>query len=175
MLNRTQSFQNCRETDVPGYNDCPNFIIPSRRHTGTGMKKAASNSQIDTFGSTKVATAPPPIMRRRVTSHGITLSEGASTSPEPCKPKSEIWHELDAVLARDTKLSPAEFLYYKNKLLAGVDKTLDQEHGRQLMGQALASLQDKEKVYKLLADWMMADTSTSTWIPSLRKIVANLK
>ncbi|SCU93103.1 LANO_0E03004g1_1 [Lachancea nothofagi CBS 11611] len=172
MLNRTQSFQNCKETDVPGYNDCPLFLYPPKRTTGE--KNAVPSSQIDTYGGTKAATAPPPPMKWRSSSQNSSISVSSTGPQVTCKEKSDILLEIDAVLARDSKLSPTEFQYYKSKIVANIDKSLDHEHGRQTMSEILASLEEKEKVYKLLTEWMMSDTATGKWCPSFRKIISNL-
>lgn len=160
MLNRTQSFQNCKETDVPGYNDCPNFIYPSK---GSGSRKARFSIE-DTCGNTKAATAPPPSIKRKVSSQ---------TEKVPCQDKDEILRHLNELLARNSGLSPAEFQYYKKKVLANVDQSLEHEHGRHVVGEALNSLPDKEQVKKIVTEWMMSDTTASKWCPSFLKIVSN--
>ncbi|SCU99054.1 LAFA_0G21704g1_1 [Lachancea sp. 'fantastica'] len=173
MLDRTKSFQNCRETDVPGYNDCPSFVYPAKR--GTGSKQTMVNGQIDTFGSTQAASAPPPpTIRKRTSSHNSSVCKVAPQETL-CMDKDEILHEIDNLLARESKLPAAELEYHQKKFRANFGQVLEQDHGRQLMNEVLASLQDESKVHKILTQWMMSDSTVNKWCPSLRKILCNLQ
>ncbi|CEP62502.1 Add37p LALA0_S05e07074g [Lachancea lanzarotensis] len=170
MLDRTRSFQNCRETDVPGYNDCPSLVYPVNR--GAGTKQTMVNGQIDTFGSTQVASVPPPPIGKRSSSR----SSSAIKVPQALhKNKDEILQEIDSIFARKSKLSPVELEYHQKKFRANFGQTLEHEHGKQLMNEVLASLEDDSKVHKILTQWMMSDSTINKWCPSLRKIMCNLQ
>lgn len=162
MLNRTQSFQNCRETDVPGYNDCPNFIYPSKG--ASGARKARFSVE-DTCGNTKPAVAPPPPVRR------VKSQQETAT---PFKGKSELLEELDRLFACNSNLPPAEFQYHKNKVLTNIDQSLSHDHGCQVMSRAMTCIGEKEQLKKVIMEWMMSDTSTSKWCPSFLKIAGNV-
>ncbi|SCU81001.1 LAME_0B05292g1_1 [Lachancea meyersii CBS 8951] len=173
MLDRTKSFQNCRETDIPGYNDCPSFVYSVKR--GTGSQQTIVGGQVDTFGSTKKASAPPPPIRSRVSGRNSSTTELSSSTKAPYKEKGEIMQEIDSVLTMESKLPLAELEYHRSKFLANFGQTLDHEHGRQLMSGVLELLYDESKINKALTQWMMSDTSTSKWCPSFRKIVSNVQ
>ncbi|CCH62098.1 hypothetical protein TBLA_0G01540 [Henningerozyma blattae CBS 6284] len=88
-----KSFQNCSESDVKGYNDCPEFLfnLPTRSRSSTNLNKKRSISinfdtlNSDTFGNIRPAmTPPPPRTFKRVSSTGSSiLSQVPAPYPTP--------------------------------------------------------------------------------------------
>ncbi|KAH3903511.1 Add37p SCDLUD_001152 [Saccharomycodes ludwigii] len=70
--NVIQNFQNCRESDVKGYNDCPTFLLDlnnTRSKKGSYVKRKQKSSLVsarilhdvkDTFRSAKIVDVVPP-------------------------------------------------------------------------------------------------------------------
>ncbi|SCW00406.1 LAFE_0C03488g1_1 [Lachancea fermentati] len=164
MLNRTKSFQDCKETEVPGYNDCPNLLFRVN-----SSKRSVSSNQVDTYGNTKPAAAPPPSIKRSIATKATELP-----SKSIVKTKEEVMTEIQALLNRETKLSPGEFEFYKRKFMTNISKSLENEHTRLTLAEILSHISEKDQAKKLITGWMVSDTSISSWCPAFRKIVENV-
>lgn len=181
-MKRTQSFQNCKETDIPGYNDCPSFMYPGTLGSApTGLVAQA----VDRSGNTRVATAPPPAMKRQVSAklsaklnrtNGSTTPAAGSTaalSAVPLLDKDELCRRYEALVSGGSRLSEKEFAFYKKKVDLQWPLVVEQEGSRVALSEIFGNAGDARKVSELFQRWMLADVSVHSWCPSLRKLVEN--
>ncbi|CDO93674.1 unnamed protein product [Kluyveromyces dobzhanskii CBS 2104] len=165
-LNRNKSFQNCRETDIPSYNDCPSFIYPG---SASVASKRMVSRVVDTSGNTKTATAPPPSMKRKVSEKLRKTDE--ATSSVVVLGKQELSQKYQWITALPSKLPDKEFSFYKSKVDKVLDDVLESAATRYALSEIFESLDDSEKVSAVMTKWMLSDVSVNSWCPSLRKIV----
>ncbi|SCU83296.1 LAMI_0C02696g1_1 [Lachancea mirantina] len=170
MLDRTSSFQDCREADVPGYNDCPTFVFQTGKPRTA--RKLLLTSVVDTYGNTKKADQPPPSIGRN---QGNKKHEPMDEMECEANEKNVI-QMLDDLLARESRLPAQEFEFYKKKLLKNVDKSLEDRNCASNLVEVLSSVDtDTEGTKRLLSRWMMADASIGNWCSALRKLIENVK
>ena len=143
-LSRARSFQNCNEADIPGYNDCPNLLFHSS--SSIAPKRIVSNV-VDVSGNTRVATAPPPVMKRKV-SEKLRNSE-LSNADVRILSKDELMSELNSLVARGSKLKEKEFSYYKGKVEKNFELCLDHENTRSVLTKIFDNLNDERTVSDL--------------------------
>lgn len=110
-LDRTKSYQNCKETDVPGYNDCPIFLFDVSKKA-PGKDKIVSTNGSDVYASAKQQTSmpPPPIGLKRKTTKSL---------PQTCNTPSKA-KATPALSSNDTE--PVQ----ENSTLASDQETLEQ-------------------------------------------------
>lgn len=179
MINRTKSFQNCTEADVPGYNDCPLFLLQGNKKSTTKRTRIIPNA-VDICGNIKAATVPPPPMKRVVSSNTpvnetILMTPSADTSSSStASSKEQLMDSVRELLSKETRLPPQEFKFYKNKVISNIETSLNTEQTRSVMSQVFDALEDKDKVKALLIDWIATDTTVGSWCPAFRKIVENI-
>lgn len=191
MSTSSKSFQNCTEADVPGYNDCPTFLFQVSNKKNASSTSLASNSTLsstnniittkvrDTYGNTKTAVAPPPMISKRKIS--IPSTEPASTTAEDSVKittltKDEILSKVEELSSRESKLSEKEFTFYLNKVKNNMGKSLDNQSTVATLSQFFEIFQnERTQAKKLLTQWMISDTSIGTWCPAFIKIIDNIK
>ncbi|CAH00557.1 Add37p [Kluyveromyces lactis] len=167
-MNRTRSFQNCRETEIPGYNDCPSFIYPGA--ASIAPKRIVSQS-VDTSGNTRMATVPPPSMKRKV-SEKLRSTESLDTSIVALS-KQELSDKYQWITSLPSNLQDKEFSFYKTKVDKVLENVLENEGTRYALSEIFANLNDSKRVTDLITKWMLSDMSVNSWCPSFRKLIEN--
>lgn len=161
VFNMNKSFQNCNESDVPGYNDCPLFL---------SSKKGKMESHFrDVSGNIKAVSVPPPKVAKRYISSFKTDLESREIS---CS-KNQLINSFYRLLSLKTKLRDEEFQFYRKKVVPKIYQAMEKEHTLYMLREIFDSLDDKPKVNKLLAEWIIKDPTVNSWCPSFRKLVSN--
>lgn len=169
----SKSYQNCAETEVPGYNDCPSFLFMPNRPSSKRKQHRVISDHISTIGptdsssSTNLATAPPPIFRKGP--HEIrNQKDKNSTAPLS---KEEILNKVNELYDFESKLVTKEFEFYKKKVDNNLISSLENDSTRVVMTRFfLEANSDKTKASKTLKAWMSSDVSVINWCPAFLKI-----
>lgn len=159
----SKSYQNCTETEVPGYNDCPSFLFLPHKPAARRKQRVVSQP-LDTATAvqTHTDTSAPPIARHRklhVESQAIKLLN-----------KEEILHRVDELYALTSSLLSNEFEFYKSKVDKNLVVSLDNVSTRQVMTRFFNEAHDKPKASNTLRAWMSSDVSVINWCPAFLKI-----
>ncbi|AMD21412.1 HER133Wp [Eremothecium sinecaudum] len=161
-----KSFQNCSEADVPGYNDCPTFLLSNRAvsiRTNRG-----SNGVLDRYGNVKKRTSS-----QLPATHPIK-DEVKDEEVKPPKSKQVLMERINELLNRPSKMPETEYTFYKTKVLNNISLHLDQETSLVLMTQFFEFIpHNVDKAKDILIKWMVSDVSIAGWCPALRKILVN--
>ncbi|EDO19374.1 hypothetical protein Kpol_1002p20 [Vanderwaltozyma polyspora DSM 70294] len=176
----TKSFQNCSESEVPGYNDCPSFLFD----LGTKRNTIKDNKIIDNvpymYGKKLQANvvAPPPPMKRRVSrrtsSTSSLVSSSSSVEFDHLLAKDEILSMISQLLNTQSRLSSKEFDFYRRKIDSNISGSLDHESTRHILTQFFTeSKRNRANAETLLRNWMITDITISNWSPALLKVFEN--
>ena len=180
LPHRTQSFQNCKETDIPGYNDCPSFLFNVSKKSG--RRNRLQYAVQDTYGNTKLPVAPPPISSKRnsmVVSNANSIKpkddDGSSSSDHSKEilSEDEILKKIDELINRRSKLSEKEYNFYKQKVNLNLPKSINNPSTKTSLLHFLNIGNEKIKQVKYLREWMMMDITISNWCPSFLKLIEN--
>lgn len=186
MTTDSKSFQNCVETDVPGYNDCPSFLFQISSKKGGSSASLSSSSTYsgtnllktkvrDVSGNTKLAVAPPPMAAKRKVSTPVVVQSDGEKDVSAALSKEEIEAKVNDLYAMETKLPSKEFEFYKKKVSTNIVLGLKNESTVRTLSQFFDLFaSDRSAAKKLVTDWMIADTSIGTWCPAFLKIIDNI-
>lgn len=162
-----KSFQNCSETDVPGYNDCPSFLYQVNKGSAKGGRRNRIVAKVrDVSGNTTAACAPPPTTPSNV-------EKSSQSSGIQVLTKEEVLERIQDVYNAQNKLSTPEFQFYKRKADQNMTKSLDSESTRRVLTTILTELNDKDKCTRILREWLTSDVTISSWCPAFLKIYEN--
>lgn len=186
MSTNSKSFQNCVETDVPGYNDCPSFLFQISNKKNNSSASLSSSSTYssanllktkvrDVSGNTKIAMAPPPMASKRKVSAPVIEESVSNANSDISLSHQEILTKIDGLYAMDSKLSDKEFEFYKKKISTNITRSLENDSTIRTLSQFFDLFSsDRPAAKKLVTDWMIADTSIGTWCPAFLKITDNV-
>lgn len=167
----TKSFQNCAETDVPGYNDCPSFLFQVDKAAARAGKRNEIFTKVrDTYGNTRIPSIPPPPLTRRV-SKNSTIDE--PVVQQKVFTEEEILAKIRDLYEIESKLSPNEFEFYKRKVDSNLLKSLENDSTKQVLTCVLSESSDKLRGQSILREWLTTDTTISNWCPAFLKIFEN--
>ncbi|CAR31013.1 hypothetical protein ZYGR_0P03190 [Zygosaccharomyces rouxii] len=170
-----KSYQNCAETEVPGYNDCPSFLFmpqrPSARrkqHRVISDHLSANNSpSTHSTSTTDTTTAPPPILHRKP--HEIAKNQEKTSNAS--LNKEEILHRVNELYGLKSKLVTNEFEFYRRKVDNNLVSSLENDSTRAVMTRFfLEANTDRTKASNTLRAWMSSDVSVLNWCPAFLKI-----
>lgn len=162
-----KSFQDCAETDVPGYNDCPSFLYQVNKAAAKNGRRNRIVSQVrDVSGNTTSASLPPP-------SGSSRLKEKCSEESTQAFTKEQLFEKLQGLYDLPTSLSSKEFEFYQRKVNSNLAKSLDSESTRNLLTSFFEQWKDKSKCTLMLREWLTSDITISSWCPSFLKIYEN--
>ncbi|CAB4254314.1 similar to Saccharomyces cerevisiae YMR184W ADD37 Protein of unknown function involved in ER-associated protein degradation [Maudiozyma barnettii] len=188
MSKNSKSFQNCAESEVPGYNDCPTFLFQvSNKKSSSSVNLSSSTTTLssadniittkvrDISGNTKSAVSPPPLITKRKLSSQLDPNKNNDSNKINVLTKDELESRITELLAKESKLSEKEFIFYKNKVNNNIKKSLDNVSTVNTLSQIFGSIEnDSTAAKRLLTQWMVSDTSIGTWCPAFIKIVDNI-
>ncbi|CCK70838.1 Add37p KNAG_0F01700 [Huiozyma naganishii CBS 8797] len=186
-LGSLKSFQNCKEDEIPGYNDCPSFLFYNNKKVRAKTLGARRHHLIDNAAAPgtcrKVclpAVIPPPQAKRNISGKVesvnaiITAKEYGFTSEEVYT-KDDILEKIREFCQMDTSLSEKEFYFYKNKVDKNAESSLNAHFTRQIITHFFQLSEDKEKGANFLRKWMISDITISNWCPAFLKIFENVQ
>lgn len=162
-----KSFQDCRETEITGYNDCPSLLYVAKNE----RSRRIVSKTADRSGNTKAATGPPPSMKRKISDK---LAESTKSCDEStCMSKKDMLLAYQLLVSKETKLKQQEFLYYRKKVESSLESSLEKDSARYVLTQVFNELDDQKKALEILTQWMLSDVTVGSWCPALRKLVEN--
>ncbi|GAV54586.1 hypothetical protein ZYGR_0AN00540 [Zygosaccharomyces rouxii] len=171
----SKSYQNCTETEVPGYNDCPSFLFMPNRPSARRKQhrvisnhlSANDNPSTHPTNKTDTATAPPPILHR--SPQGITKNQ--ENVSDTSLSKEEILNKVGELYGLKSKLVTKEFEFYKKKVDNNLVGSLENGSTRAVMTRFfLEANSDRNKASNTLRAWMSSDVSVINWCPAFLKI-----
>lgn len=177
---RNRSFQNCKETDIPGYNDCPSFLFNI-------SKKSGRRNQLhyvvkDTYGSTKLPVTPPPLSTKKrlamtdnnnSSNSEINDKNNSSDNSNEILNDDEILKKINELMNKCSKLSDKEYHFYKRKIDLNLPKSINNASTKTSLLHFLEIGDDKIKQADYLRKWMAVDITISSWCPSFLKLIEN--
>lgn len=162
-----KSFQDCTETDVPGYNDCPSVLYQVNKAAAKKGRRNRIVTQVrDVSGNTTSSSLPPPAVPSRVKE---TYQEELSNTLT----NEEVLKRIEAMYELSTSLSSKEFEFYKKKIDLNVAKSLSSESTRHMLTAFFEQWGDKSKCTNMLREWLASDITISSWCPAFLKIYEN--
>lgn len=167
-----KSYQNCTETEVPGYNDCPSFLFmpnrqPVRKKQHRMVSGSTSANNIPSTRTTNTTTAPPPILHKK---HNEIAKKNEDESNASLS-KEEILHRVDELYGLKSKLISKEFEFYKRKVDNNLAISLENHSTKTVMTRFFyEASHDKSKASNTLRTWMSSDVSVINWCPAFLKI-----
>lgn len=176
----TKSYQNCAETDVSGYNDCPSFLFMPNRPSSRRRQhriisdhtSANSVSNASPANKADISTTPPPIVHRN--SHGTVKNQEDISSASLSK--DEILNRVNGLYSLKSKLVAEEFKFYKRKVDNNLHCSLENDSTRAVMTRFFQEADsDRSKASKTLRAWMSSDVSIINWCPAFLKIFEHTK
>ncbi|QLL31017.1 hypothetical protein HG536_0A08320 [Torulaspora globosa] len=162
-----KSFQNCLETEVPGYNDCPSFLYQVNKVSARGGRRNRIAAKVrDICGNTTAPSMPPPLTNS-------TAKETDDEGHSQIMSKEEVLAKVRDVYNAESKLSVQEFEFYRRKVDLNMTKSLDSESTRRVLTTVLEELEDKDRCARILREWLTSDVTISSWCPAFLKIYEN--
>lgn len=162
-----KSFQNCSETEVPGYNDCPSFLYQVNKASAKGGRRNRIATKVrDVSGNTSTASLPPPTSKSSAT-------ETCEEANSQVLTKEQVLEKVQDLYNAQNTLSPQEFQFYRRKVDLNMSKSLESESTRRVLTTVLEELQQKDKCSRILREWLTSDVSISSWCPAFLKIYEN--
>ncbi|QLQ81379.1 hypothetical protein HG537_0F01400 [Torulaspora globosa] len=162
-----KSFQNCLETEVPGYNDCPSFLYQVNRVSIKGGRRNRIATKIrDTCGNTATASIPPPLTK----SVAEKIDDEAHLQ---ILSKEEVLAKVQDLYNAQSGLPVQEFEFYRRKVDLNLTKSLDSESTRRVLTTVLEELEDKDRCGRILREWLSSDVTICSWCPAFLKIYEN--
>lgn len=162
-----KSFQNCLETEVPGYNDCPSFLYQVNKASAKrGRRNRIAAKVRDTCGNITAASVPPP----------LTESAAKETDNETqlqILSKEQVLEKVRDVYNAQSKLSAQELEFYRRKVDLNMTKSLESESTRRVLTTVLQELGNKDKCARILREWLSSDVTICSWCPAFLKIYEN--
>lgn len=189
----SKSYQNCSETEVPGYNDCPSFLflphrpVARRKHRIVSQPLDADNV-IETASNSSVPPITSHKRKHRVVSEPLDIGNGDETFSASVPPiagnrkqrietagseildKEEILHRVDELYALKSTLLKKEYDFYKRKIDSNLMESLNSASTRQVMTRFFEEAHDKPKASNTLRSWMSSDITVINWCPAFLKI-----
>lgn len=180
LPSRSKSFQNCKETDIPGYNDCPSFLF-------NVSKKSERRNKLhyvvkDTYGNTKLPVTPPPLFTKKkltvVNNNNQSNSEISDKSNSLDKSNEtlnddEILRKINDLMNKRSRLSDKEYNFYKKKVDLNLPKSINNPSTKTSLLHFLDIGGSKIKQADYLRKWMVMDITISNWCPSFLKLIEN--
>lgn len=173
---KSKSFQDCKETEIHGYNDSPSFLFNVSKKSG--RKNRLQTVVKDTYGSTKLAVAPPPMSKRTSSASVVpdevnndNLNDSASDSELT---EDDILNKINELISKNSKLSTKEYDFYKRKVDLNLPKNINNHSTKVSLSQFLDIADDKAKQAEFLRKWMLMDITISNWCPAFLKLVENV-
>lgn len=164
-----KSFQNCTETDVPGYNDCPSFLYQvSKSAAKSGRRNRIEHKVRDVSGNTTISALPPPSKTLRVSK---TSSEAFSEADHYSR--EQLLEKIQHIYGSQSSLSPREFEFYRRKVDLNITNSLENESTRHVLTSIFKQLDDKKKCSLALKEWLASDITIASWCPAFLKIYEN--
>lgn len=171
---RSKSFQNCREAEIPGYNDCPSFLFQVNKAAAKVGKRNAIMTEVrDVNGNTKANNIPPPPLTNKNSRRRLDNETAGSAEQDKALSKDELLDKVEALCSLESKLSPQEFEFYKKKVDANLSRSLDLTSTRRVLTSVFKDSTGKVKAQSILRDWLTSDTTISNWCPAFLKIFEN--
>lgn len=162
-----RSFQNCTETDVPGYNDCPSFLYQVNKAAAKKGRRNRIVPQVqDVSGNTASSSTPPPACP-------VRLEAACQDEHSNFLTKNEILAKIKRLNELQNNLSTKEFEFYRKKLDSNVARSLDDESTRRLLTSFFEQWEEKEKCIGMLREWLTSDITILSWCPAFLKIYEN--
>lgn len=198
MTETLKSFQNCKETDIPGYNDCPSFLFQISKKTSGGRRQQRLVTPVrDLYGNTNgLPSMPPPPMKRKTsdslndvsdsnTISDVSMSESSTSISTSATSNSsftnlksmneiEIKEKINNILTANTILSEKEFQFYKKKIDLNLNNSISQETTRNIITEFFQLQENKLVATNYLRKWMINDVTIANWCPAFLKIFENI-
>lgn len=198
MTETLKSFQNCKETDIPGYNDCPSFLFQISKKNSSGRKQQRIVTPVrDLYGNTNgLPSMPPPPMKRKTSdslndvcdsntgsdismnnsSVSILTTDTSTSKLADLKTMNEveIKERINNILNTKTALSEKEFQFYKKKIDLNLEKSILQETTRNIISEFFQLQDNKLVATNYLRKWMINDITIANWCPAFLKIYENV-
>ncbi|AAS53230.1 AFL144Cp [Eremothecium gossypii ATCC 10895] len=154
-----KSFQNCTESEVSGYNDCPNFLFAAREHTAGSSHRRGLKA------------------RARGRARRPDMPSDALQQMEPGELeeiRAEAMRKIEWLFETESRLAEVEFNFYRNKVRQNLGRALADERTLLMMAAVLRQLPaDLETAKDVLTTWLVSDVSVAAWCTALRKILEN--
>lgn len=182
---RTRSFQNCKETDIHGYNDCPSFLFNVSKKGG--RKNRLHTSFQDTYGNTKLPITPPPISKKNSSSSNEEEQQEEQKQEENDMGNGntelgsdltgeDVLAKINELINKNSNLSAKEYEFYKRKVDLNLPKCIyNNDFTRSSLSQFLQIIDNKTQQADFLRKWMLMDTTISNWCPAFLKLVENVQ
>ncbi|CCF56147.1 hypothetical protein KAFR_0A07130 [Kazachstania africana CBS 2517] len=165
----TKSFQNCAESEVAAYNDCPSFLFQVGKSKSSRRHKITTKVR-DVSGNTMMPSAPPPPHSGRFDKKTVKSSNSEATH---CYSKEQVLAKISTLLEKESSLSAKELEFYRLKVENNVANSLESNDALHIFSQFFNEMHDKNNAKNLLVSWIISDTTISTWCPALLKIYEN--
>ncbi|KAL6930494.1 uncharacterized protein HGUI_03471 [Hanseniaspora guilliermondii] len=151
-----KSFQNCTESELVGYNDCPSFLFSNSQTIPNGRRNKK-------------------ILRHRMSNNSLPTKEDhnkAQGNDDDHKDLSKVIEKIEKKISiNSNKLGEKELTFYKKKyekhLPAITSNTRYLRNINDIFLEELDSNAIKTKVH----EWVTKEPSVSSWLVSLSKIV----
>lgn len=168
---KSRSFQDCKETDIHGYNDCPSFLFNVSKKNGRKNRLQTANN--DTYGNTKLPITPPPPMSKRKSD--IPIEDNDITTPVIQLTQDDILNKINQIINKHSNLSSKEYEFYKRKVDLNLPKSISNDSTKVSLSQLLEIIDNKTQQADFLRKWMLMDITISNWCPAFLKLVENVQ
>lgn len=181
LPSRSRSFQNCKETDIPGYNDCPSFLFNVSKKNGRRNKLQYVVK--DTYGNTKLPVTPPPTFTKKKlavvnnenpNNSEINAKSNFSNNSNETLNDDEILKKINELINKHSRLSDKEYNFYKRKVDLNLPKNINNPSTKASLSHFLDIGDNKIKQADYLRKWMVTDITISNWCPSFLKLIENI-
>ncbi|AGO13019.1 AaceriAFL144Cp [[Ashbya] aceris (nom. inval.)] len=151
-----KSFQNCTESEVSGYNDCPNFLFAAGKHAAGGRQRGLK------------ARARARAGRHAMPSENWQQMEVGELE----EIRAEATRKIEWLFKAESRLAEVELNFYRSKVRQNISRSLEDERTLLMLAAILRQLPAEIETAKdLLTTWLMSDVSVAAWCPALRKIL----
>lgn len=151
-----KSFQNCSESDLVGYNDCPTFLFSHNQTLSTGRKNKRKSGR-------KSLDNP-------LTAEDDNDQEDGSN--DDLKDLSKVVEQIEKKISMNSnKLGEKELAFYKKKYENNLQAISSNSRYLRNINDIFLENLDNNAIKTKVHEWVTKEPSVSPWLVALSKIV----
>lgn len=151
-----KSFQNCSESDLVGYNDCPTFLFSHNQTLSSSRKNKKK------LGHRSFDNSLP-------TEDNIDQANGKN---DDCKDLSKVIEQIEKKISRNfNNLGEKELVFYKKKYESNLLAISSNNRYLRNISDIFLEDLDRNAIKTKVHEWVTKEPSVSPWLVALSKIV----
>ena len=179
-ISRNTSYQNCTESDLVGYNDCPTFMFSNtlknkeKSSVSLNKKQAFRKTSIASFVPPQKIDTPMQLSNKKNKDEQDTDNNDISDKEDADEAltNEEILLMLkEKIESNEKNLNEKEFNFYKTKVLKQIDNFSDNDRYLKILSDLFLVNTNCNNTKLLVQNWVSKEPNVSSWLIPLSKII----